>query len=160
MVATLVQGHGLIFSLGGYPQRHLLAIAKGGSGDITDTHVVWRTHKGIPYVPSPLLYGDYLHVVSDEGIYTCFDPKTGAVHAKTRLATHVSSSLVGACQRVYVTDDDGDTTVLENGPEGKVLATNSLGENVYSSPAIAGGDLFLRGEEHLFRITDTAAASR
>jgi outer membrane protein assembly factor BamB len=152
MVATLLRGHGLIFSLGGYPDRHLLAIREGGTGDITKTHIAWRTHAGVPYVPSPLLYGDLLHVVADDGIYTCFDAKTGKVRVRKRACKHTSSSLVGACQRVYITDDFGTTLVLKNGPDFEVLATNKLGEDVYSSLAISQGNIFIRARNNLYCI--------
>jgi outer membrane protein assembly factor BamB len=157
MVATLVHRGDLIFSLGGYPERHLLAIKKGGVGDITKTHIVWRTHQSIPYVPSPLLYGDYLHVVADEGIYTCFDPPTGKVLARQRAAKHVSSSLVGAGGLVYLTDDTGRTVVFKNAPDFQVVAENQLGEECYSTPALSQGSLYIRGVRHLFRIAKTEA---
>lgn len=152
MVATVVHGHGLIFSLGGYPERRLLAIRKGGTGDVTDSHVAWKTHKSIPYVPSPLLYGDYLHVVADEGVYSCFDPRTGDVLQRRRVSKHISSSLVGADGKVYITDDTGLTTVLANNGKYEVLAANELGEEVYSTLAISQGNLFLRGVDHLYCI--------
>lgn len=151
MVATLVVGHGLIFSLGGFPERHLLAIRRGQTGNLDD-QIVWRTHQGIPYVPSPLLYGDLLHVLSDEGFYTCFDPPTGKTLTRKRACKHVSSSLVGGLERVYLTEDDGRTVVIANEPGFRVLAENHLGEEIYSSPAISRGNLFLRGKEHLFCI--------
>lgn len=157
MVATVVHGHGLIFSLGGYPQRHLLAIRKGGQGDVTASHIAWRTHKSIPYVPSPLLYGDWLHVVADEGIYTCFEPKTGEVMQQKRVSKHISSSLVGADGKVYITDDRGTTTVVANNAKYQVLARNEVGEEVYSTPAISQGNLFIRGTDHLFCIGETDA---
>lgn len=161
MVATLVHGHGLVFSLGGYPERHLLAIRKGGSGDVTKSHVVWRTHKAIPYVPSPLLYGDWLHVASDEGFYTCFEPTTGVVKSNHRAAKHISSSLVGGDDHVYITDDTGATLVIRNGPGFDVVSRNAIGEECYSTPAISGGSIFIRGVRHLFRIgaPDSNAAS-
>lgn len=152
MVATLVHRGELIFSLGGYPERHLLAIRKGGVGDITKSHVVWRTNKGIPYVPSPLLYGDLLHVVSDEGTYTCFEPQSGNVLTKNRVATHVSSSIVGGNGHLYVTDDAGATTVLANEPGFRVIAKNLLEEDVYSTPALASGSVFIRGAKNLYRL--------
>lgn len=152
MVATLVHRGELIFSLGGYPERHLLAIKKGGTGDITKSHILWRTNKAIPYVPSPLLCGDYLHVVSDEGIYTCFEPETGRVLTRERIGTHISSSLVGAGNRVYVTDDTGRTTVLENRPGYQVVAKNELGEDVRTTPALSHGNVFIRGTTHLYCI--------
>lgn len=159
MVATLVHTRDMVFSLGGYPERRLLAIRKGGRGDVTDSHIVWRTHRSIPYVPSPLLYGDLLHVVSDEGIYTCFDPPTGKVHRTMRAIKHTSSSIVGAMNRVYVTDDRGTTLVLENAPSCRELARNSIGEDVFSTPAIAGGRIYLRGAKHLFCIGESAASA-
>ncbi|MFO0945978.1 MAG: PQQ-binding-like beta-propeller repeat protein [Planctomycetota bacterium] len=154
MVATLVVGHGLIFSLGGFPERHLLAIRRGKSGNLND-QIVWRTHQGIPYVPSPLLYGNYLHVVSDDGFYTCFDPTTGNTLTRKRACKHVSSSLLGGLERVYLTEDDGRTVVIANQPGFKILAENSIGEEIYSSPAASRGNLFLRGKEHLFCIGAT-----
>lgn len=153
MVATLVVGHGLIFSLGGFPERHLLAIPRGKQGRLDD-QIVWRTHQGIPYVPSPLLYGDYLHVVSDEGFYTCFEPKSGKVLSRKRAGKHFSGSLVAADQKIYMTDDTGVTKVIANGPDFQLLAENHLGEDVYASPAISQGCIFLRGLEHLYCIGD------
>lgn len=150
MVATLLRGHGLIFSLGGYPERRLLAIREGGKGDVTDTHVKWRATKGVPYVPSALLYGDLLHVISDEGIYTCFDAKTGQVHVQQRLAGHTSASMVGAENHVYIINDEGELFVLDNKPGLNLLARSKLGEEVYASPAISHGALFVRGTKHLY----------
>jgi hypothetical protein len=106
----------------------------------------------MPYVPSPLLLGDFLHVVSDEGIYTCFDPWSGNVHVRKRLSKHVSSSIVAGADRIYVSDDLGTTYVLRNGGAGEVLAKNSIGEELYSTPAIAHQCLFVRGVKHLFCI--------
>lgn len=152
MVASILDRGDILFAMGGYPERHLLAIKKGGAGDITQSHIVWRTHKGVPYVPSALLYGDYLHVVSDEGSYTCFEPETGKELSRKRIALHISGSLVGGDGKVYITSDSGETTVLENSAGGKVLARNAIGEDFFSSPAIAQGEIFLRGASHLFCI--------
>lgn len=152
MVASIVEEGDLIFAMGGFPERHLLAIRKGGIGDITDSHIVWRTHRSVPYVPSPLLYGHLLHVVSDEGMYSCFDPPTGKRYQQKRISSHISSSLVGGAGHIYVTDDRGTTTVLENSSDYSIVARNSVGEEVYSTPALSQGSIFIRGEEHLFRI--------
>lgn len=159
MVATLVHNDELVFSLGGYPERHLLAIRKGGTGDITQSHIVWRTHKSIPYVPSPLLYDRWLHVVADEGIYSCFDPRNGDVRQRKRISKHISSSLVGGDGKVYITDDQGTTTVLANDDKYKVLGQNQLGEEVYSTMAISQGNLFVRGTDHLFCIGRSPASN-
>ena len=151
MVATLLRGHGLIYSLGGFPERRVLAIREGGKGDVTATHVAWRSQKAAPYVPSALLLGDILHVISDEGIYSSYDAKTGNIHEQKRLAGHVSASMVGAENRAYVIDDDGKLYVLGNKPGLHLIAKSSVGEEVYASPAISHGSLFIRGTKHLMR---------
>lgn len=152
MVASIVERGDLLFALGGYPERHLLAIRKGGLGDLTDSHIVWRTHRGVPYVPSPLIYGDRLHVVSDEGMYSCYEPETGKLLVQKRVSTHISGSIVGGGGNLYITDDEGKTTVLKNTGDYEVIAKNELGEGVYSTMAISQGHLFLRGETHLYAI--------
>ncbi|MBY0585881.1 PQQ-binding-like beta-propeller repeat protein [bacterium] len=152
MVASIVEKGDLLFALGGYPERHLLAIRKGGSGNITDSHIVWRTHRGIPYVPSPLMYGDWLHIVSDDGMYSCYEPITGKLLSQKRVSSHVSGSIVGGDGHVYISDDEGKTIVLQNAGEFQITANNELGEGVFSSMAISQGNLFLRGEKHLFSI--------
>jgi outer membrane protein assembly factor BamB len=159
MVASIVESGDLLFALGGYPERHLLAIRKGGSGDVTQSHLVWRTHRGVPYVPSPLIYGPWLHVVSDDGMYSCYEPATGNLRVQKRVASHVSGSMVGGAGYVYITDDDGKTTVLRNSGDFEVAAKNELGEGVYSTMAVSQGNLFLRGEKHLFSIGPTEIPS-
>jgi hypothetical protein len=154
MVATVLAGHGLIFSLGGFPERHLLAIRQGGVGDITKSHIAWRTNKAIPYVPSALLYGNVLHVVSDEGIYSNFDPVTGTVHVRERLSKHISASLLGAEDRVYVFDDLGTMFVLANRPGLHLMAKSSVGEDIYATPALSQGCLVIRGVKNLFCISE------
>jgi outer membrane protein assembly factor BamB len=149
MVASILEEGDLLFAMGGYPERHLLAIKKGGVGDVTQSHIVWRTHRGVPYVPSALMYGGLLHVVSDEGMYTCYDPPTGRQHQQKRVSTHISGSLVGGDGVIYITDDDGRTTVLANSAGFEVVGRNSIDERVFSTPAISQGCLFIRGEKHL-----------
>ena len=155
MVASILEWNDLIFAMGGFPEKHVLAIRKGGAGDITESHIVWRTNKAAPYVPSAVLYGDLLHVVSDDGIYTCYDPPTGDVHVRRRLTSHTSSSTFAGAGHIYVTDDQGKTTVITNSPDCEIVAVNSVGEDVYSTPSPADGTIFLRGVEHLFCIEGT-----
>lgn len=152
MVASILQKDDLIFAMGGFPERHLLAIKKGGTGQITSSHVVWRSHRAVPYVPSAILYGDFLHVVSDDGMYTCYDPATGSLLQQKRVGTHVSASIVGGGGHVYITDDEGRTTVLKNNSKFEIVAKNGIGEGVFTSPAISHQTIFIRGEKHLFAI--------
>jgi outer membrane protein assembly factor BamB len=151
-VSTPAVGHGLVFSFGGSPEKRAMAIRLGGSGDVSDTHVVWRNERAMPYVPSPLLVGEYLHVISDAGIYTCLDPRSGETLSTGRKLGPVSSSPVAVAGRVYLFEDSGKCTVIRNGPAFDVLATNEIGEPVYSTPAITAASLFVRTEAHLIRI--------
>jgi outer membrane protein assembly factor BamB len=149
-VASLVYNGDLLFLTAGFPERHMLAIRPDGRGDVTDTHVAWRTQKGASYVPSPIACGDYFLVVSDDGIASCFDAATGERHWMERLGKHYSASLLTAGGLVYFLADDGIMKIVRPGPKLDVVAENPLGEFIYASPALAHGRLYLRGEKHLF----------
>ena len=156
-IPSAVTGHGMVFVSAGYPSKRVLAIRPGGSGDLTDTsNVVWSYDKGTAYVASPILYGDYLYVMTDKGLITCLDAKTGEVKyegGRVPVPASFTASLVAFDNKVLLVSEDGDTFVLEAGPVHRVLRTNSLGEPVYASPAIAAGRIFIRGENHLFSIS-------
>ena len=156
-VASLVDNGRLLFLTAGFPEHHILAIRPDGQGDVTDTHIAWRTTRGAGYVPSPIVEGDYLLVAADNGVVSCFDADTGHRHWMVRMASHYSTSAVSAEGRVYLVDDDGTTKVVRPGPEWELLAENALGENCYASPAISQGQIFLRGEHHLYCIGAEAA---
>ena len=151
-VTTPVLGHGMAFFAAGYPTKYTYAVKLGGSGEMKP---VWSYEKGTAYVPSPILYGDYYYVMSDKGLLTCFDAKTGVVKYEgkrpTKPATFMGSP-VAADGKILITSEDGDTTVIKAGAEFEILTTNSIGEPVYSSAAIADGHIYLRGEKHLYSI--------
>ena len=151
-VASLVYNGKLFFMTAGYPEYHILAIRPDGQGDITDTHIVWRTSRGCSYVPSPIVEGEYFLVASDDGIVSCFDADTGHRHWMQRMAPHYSGSAVSAEGLIYLIDDAGTTKIVRPGPEWELVAQNELGENCYSSPAISRGQIFIRGEHHLYCI--------
>ncbi len=153
-VASLVMNKGLVFVTGGYPDHHLLAIRPTGRSDanVTDTHIVWRDTKGVSYVQSPIAAGDYFLVVSDDGIASCLDAETGKRYWSQRLGEHHSASLVVAGGLVYFLSDSGVARVVKPGPSFELIATNTVGENCYSSPAISGGQIFIRAEKHLYCI--------
>lgn len=151
-VASLVYNGELLFLTAGYPELHMLAIRPDGSGNVTDTHVAWRTKKGASYVPSPIAAGDYFLVVSDGGVASCFEAKTGERLWMERLGTHYSSSLVSAGGLVYFTSDEGHTTIIRPGAKLDVVKESDLGEYSYASPAISHGQLIFRGEKHLIAI--------
>ena len=149
-VASMVFNGKLLFLTAGFPEHHMMAIRPDGSGNVTDTHIAWRTRKGAGYVPSPIAAGDYFLAVSDDGIGSCFEADTGNRLWMERLGTHYSSSLVTAGGLVYFGSDEGTTTVVRPGAKLDVVAENKLGEYCYASPAISQGQIFLRGEQHLY----------
>jgi outer membrane protein assembly factor BamB len=157
-IPSAVTGHGMVFVSGGSSGQPKLAIGirLGGSGDLKGTpYVVWKYNKGTAYVPSPILYGDYLYLMTDGGIITCLEAKTGQVKyegGRAPVPATFSSSPVAFDDKVLLTSEDGDTFVIKAGPAYEVIRTNSLGEPVYASIAIAAGKLFIRGEKHLYCI--------
>ena len=151
-VASVVYNpkHDMLFVTGGYPDLHILGVKPDGRGNITDTHIAWRTKRGVSYVPSPISEGEYFVVVSDSGIASCFHAGTGEQQWQERVGPHAHSSIVSANGLVYCTTDDGTTTVIKPGPTFDVVSRNTLGEACFSSPAISDGRVFLRGAKHLF----------
>jgi outer membrane protein assembly factor BamB len=147
-----VYGHGLVFLSSGYDAPTLLAIRPDGKGDVTSTHIAWQTNKNAPHTPSPLLVGNELYVVSDRGVATCLDAKTGEVHWSERLNTTFSASPVYADGKIYLQSEDGVGIVLKAGKKFEELARNPMEERSLASYAFADGALFLRTAEHLYRI--------
>jgi outer membrane protein assembly factor BamB len=144
----------MIFSFGGSPEKKSLAVKLGGTGDVTETHVVWRSNRGMPYVPSPLLIGDYLHIINDQGIYSCIEPISGKVLHSARALGSTYCSPIAVANRIYMFEDSGKCTILKNRPDFHVLAQNSLGEEMYTTPAVSDGQLFVRTTTALLCIAD------
>jgi outer membrane protein assembly factor BamB len=143
---------GLLFVTGGFPDHHILAIKPDGSGNLTQSDkIVWRTNKGVAYVPSPIAEGDYFLVVSDSGVAHCFEAATGRIAWQERLGEH-HASLVSADGLVYFLNDNGVMNVVKPGPAFVRIAQNDIAEKTFASPAISHGQIFLRGEKHLFCI--------
>jgi outer membrane protein assembly factor BamB len=133
--------------------KPLLAIRAGGQGDVTKTHRVWAFDNG-PDVPTPVTDGTRVYIVTDRGIAWCLDLATGRVlYGPERLKPGTySASPVLADGRIYVTSEEGLTSVLRAGPSFEVLAENALEEYTLSSPAVSGGRIFLRTEKHLYAV--------
>jgi outer membrane protein assembly factor BamB len=141
----------LLYITGGFPDHHILAINPSGSGNVTLTHIVWRTNRGAAYVPSPIVAGDYFLVVSDSGVAYCFRARSGEVAWQERLGSH-HASLASAAGLVYFLSDDGVTTVVKPSERYQEVASNPIGEPCFASPAISDGHIFLRGDRGLFCI--------
>ncbi len=151
-VASLVYGEGLLFLTYGYPDLGLMAIRPDGTGNVTGTHVAWQSNRAAAYVPSPVAYGPYFFVVSDGGLASCLEAKTGKRPwgEPQRLGKHHSASPVAAEGRLYFLDDHGVTHVLKAGPTFEVLSRNDVGEECYASPAISRGQIFIRTVNYLW----------
>jgi len=144
----------LVFITAGFPAKIAMAITLGGTGDLADS-VVWKYNKGTAYVPSPILYGDYLYLTSDRGVLTCLDAKTGDVKyegGRVPIPATFTASPVAFDGKILMTSEDGDTFVVKAGTKHEILGTNSVGEPVYASPAVAEGNIFIRGERNLYCI--------
>lgn len=150
-VASLVYADGVLFVTGGYPDRYLTGIRPDGEGNVTRTHVVWQHEReGVSYVPSPVAWESRFFVVSDDGLASALEAKTGRRLWKERLGPHHSASPVAAGGYLYFTDDRGTTHVLKTGPTFERVARNELGEECYASPALSRGRIFLRTARHLW----------
>lgn len=160
IVASPVAADGVVYVGSSYDKRALLAIRlEGATGDITATdEVLWRRSRGTPYVPSPLLYGESLYFLTHyQGILTRVNGPTGADDpGPIRLGgmSEIYASPVGAADRVYVTDRNGTTLVISHSSQPKLLAKNTLDDTFSASAAIAGGELFLRGEKRLYCLAE------
>ena len=154
VVPRPVFGHGLIFVATGYGRADLLAIRTGGEGDATDTHIAWRTTKGAPLTPSVVLVGDEVFAVSDMGVASCWDAKTGTLHWQERLEGNYSASPLAAAGRIYFQNELGTGTVIRAGREFTKLATNRLEERTLASYGVAGNSFFIRTAGHLYRIAE------
>jgi outer membrane protein assembly factor BamB len=152
-IHTPLVGKGLVIVTAGFPEKKVIAIRAGAVPD--DKRVAWTYAKGTGYVVSNILYGDYVYLLTDTGIVTCLDASTGAVqHEGSRppVASHFMGSPVAFGGLIAITSEEGDTFMLKAGPKPEVVGTNSIDEPVYSSPAIANGRIYIRGEKHLFAI--------
>lgn len=147
-----VYGHGLVYIATGFQQPTLMAVRADGQGDVTKTHVVWTLQRGAPLTPSPLLVGDELFVVSDGGIASCLDAKTGATRWQQRLGGNYSASPVFADGRIYFLSEEGVATVIAPGTAFRRLAVSQLDGTVLASMAVSNGSFFIRTDSHLYRI--------
>lgn len=155
-IGTPVAGGGMVFVYAGFPVKKTFAIKLGASGDLTGSKdILWQYDKGTAYVPSSILFGDYLYLMSDRGILTCLDAKTGKIvyeGGRVPVPATFTASPVAFDGKILLTSEDGDTFVIKAGPKHEVIATNSVAEPVYASPAISDGMIFIRGEKNLYCI--------
>ena len=148
-----VFGHGLLFIATGFDQPTVMAIRPDGQGDVTETHVAWTLKKSAPNTPSPVLVGEELYMVSDGGIASCVDAKTGRVHWQERIDGNYSASPIYADGRIYFQNEEGTGVVVKASREFQKLASNTLGERTLASYAVADKALFIRTDKHLYKVS-------
>lgn len=154
VVPRPVAGHGMLFMSTGYGRKQMLGIQLDG---VETPGIKWRYNKGVPTMPSPLLAGGELCFVDEGGFVTCLDALSGVEVYRDRLEGNFSASPMLADGRIYVSNREGATFVLQPGRQFKVLAKNTLPGSIMASPVAVEGALFLRTEEALYRIEDPGA---
>jgi outer membrane protein assembly factor BamB len=148
-----VFAHGLLFVSSGYDHPVIYAVnPKGAKGDVTDSAIAWQQAKGAPNTPSMLVVGDELYVVSDAGIATCFDAKTGKTHWSERLGGGFSASPVFAEGKIYFQNEEGIGYVVKAGREYQLIAKNEIGDRTLASPAILDRTILIRSASALWKI--------
>jgi outer membrane protein assembly factor BamB len=150
-----VAADGMVYVMSGFRNPNLMAIRLGREGELTGTDaIVWQNQRGNSYTPSPVLDDGKLYVLTDNGMLSCFDAKTGTpYYQQVRLPKpyNFKASLVEAGGRLYLASEDGDVIVVKAGEKFEVLAINTLeGQMFIGTPAVAGGEIYLRGQNALF----------
>ena len=147
-----VFANGLVYIATGFQEPSLIAVRPDGAGDATRTHIAWTLRRSAPHTPSPLAVGDDLYIVSDLGIATCLDGRTGETHWRERIGGNHSASPVFADGRIYFLSEEGVATVIAPGRQFQKLATNTLDGGALASMAVADGSIFIRTDSALYRL--------
>ena len=158
-IPSAVYGNGVVYVMGGFRGAALYAIKLGRTGNLADTDsILWTHNKSTPYVPSPLLVDGLLYFVSNNnGMLSCFDAKTGKANFESERIDDlrgIYASPVSANSRVYVLGREGKCVVLKQGPTLETVATNSVSDKTDASLAIVGNQIFLRGHESFYCISE------
>ncbi len=169
-VPTPITTRDLIVVSNGYKAvQPIFAIRPGARGDITlkegsetSAAIAWSSKRGGPYLPTPIIYGDTLYVVLNNGVFSAYDVKTGSRHYQERLGGKggaFTASPVAADGRIYLASEDGEVFVVKAGTSYELLATNTMGEVLMATPAIINGALLVRGMQHVFAIGSPRGAA-
>ena len=142
----------IVFAASG---ENTMAIKLDGSrGDLTKTNVLWKNKKASAFVPSPILYKGLMFLPGDRNFVTCYDAKTGTQQWRERLGEQFHASPIAAGDRIYVATKEGAVKVFRASEKFELLADNAMGEPIIASPAVSNGQIFIRGERHLYCIDD------
>ena len=159
VVPQPVIGHGMVFYNHDYDHPELMAVRLGGNGDVTESNVVWRVQRGAPSTPTPLLVGDELYFVSDKGIATCVDAKTGNQNWTERLGGNFSASPVFANGLILFLDEDGHAHWVKPAKSFKVVQKNEVTGRTFATPAFVDGAMYLRTDKALLKFVHSKRTS-
>lgn len=158
-VAVAVADERTVYATGGYPKKAMLAIRADGTGNVTDTHLSWKSDSKASYVPTPLLHAGLIYVVNDNGLYRCYQAETGQVLNEKKLEGGFYSSPVLAGDRIYVFNKTGKGYVIRAGKRLDILAENSLPDGVFATPVICDSRLYLRTLKTLYCFGETTPSA-
>lgn len=147
-----VYAKGIVYICTGYMTPELVAIRVDGRGDVTKTHVAWRIKKQVPAMSSPIVVDDAIYMVSDQGVITCADAKSGEIRFQQRVGGNHSASPLIADGKLHFFSRDGDVTVARAGSSWEEVSKNHLDGQLMASPAVWGDSLIVRTDSHLYRI--------
>jgi outer membrane protein assembly factor BamB len=152
----------IVVASGRRPEAPIFVIRAGATGDITlsgglssSDQIAWSRQQRGPYMPTPLIYGGYLYILANQGIFDCYELRTGKESYRQRIAHQgggFSASPTAADGRIYLPSEDGDIFVVKSGKDFALLSTNPMGERLMATPALSDGTMFVRGEHNLFAI--------
>lgn len=160
VVPSVVVGGGMIFTASGFGDPTICAIRAGGRGDVTRTHIAWQIKKAVPMVPSFLYVNDYLFTVSEGGVALCVKAATGEVVWQERIGGKHYASPIYADGKIYFLSETGESTIIEAGPQFKVVARNQIDEACQASYAVSRGQLFIRTQENLYCVGPPAGSKQ
>jgi len=165
VIPAPVYQNGVVYVMSGHRDPKLMAIKLGKEGDLTGSDaVLWSHTRGLSYTTSPVLHDNRLYYVTDNGMLSALNATTGEpYYSQTRLPKtyNLKASPVGANGKLYLATEDGDVVIVKMGDQLEVLATNTLTDQVFiATPVIAGGELFLRGQNALFCISDMKGSTQ
>ena len=150
---SVVLGDGLVYTCSGFEAPTIRVVRPDGSGDVTQTHVAWEQIQGVPSLASLLLADKWIYAVTDAGVLNCFDAQTGEPVWKKRIGgKHAASPILAEGRIYFLSEPDGEATIIEAGPEYKEIARNTLGELCKASMAVSQGNIFIRSKDNLYCI--------
>ena len=161
-IPTPIVGPGFIIVTNGYRGvQPIFAIKPGAAGDITlkgdqtqSAYIAWSTNRGGPYIPTPLIYGDLLYVLQNNGVLAAYNVRSGQRVYQERVGPggSFSASPVAADGKIYLSSEDGDVFVVKAGATYELLAKNTVGEVLMATPAISDGLIIFRGQKNIIAI--------